>query len=168
MRKIFAIAILTVCTAFSVQAQAQQALQLFACTLQDGKTIDDVWALADAFREGTTSLENTDEASTSFLWTPFRGASPYDYIMGFMNSNLIDMVGALSTYYSSGIGAGLDDQFGATGDCISAIMFSEQIKNGVIGNSTQLWKHLAARSTKAPTRVISTMRWTSGTNRSPI
>lgn len=139
MRKIAAVAILVLCAPFGVQAQEQAAepavIQLFACKLQDGKTMENVWGLADAFRNGINSLESNDEGAAAFLWTSFRGATPYDYIMGFVNSNLKSMVEALSNYYSSGVGAGLDAQFGATGDCISAIVFSEQIKNGDIGNT---------------------------------
>lgn len=41
MKKILAIVILTVCSAFSVQAEEQQVLQLFASTLHDGKTGDE-------------------------------------------------------------------------------------------------------------------------------
>lgn len=134
MKKLLATTIFALCAPFGAHA-AEQVAQLFACKLQDGKTMENVWALADAFREGMSSLESSDEGSAAFLWTSFRGATPYDYIMGFTNSSLNEMVSGLSRYYSSGIGAGLDAQFGATGDCISAIMFSEQIKNGVIGNT---------------------------------
>ena len=135
MKKLFVITMLGICSAFSVQAQEQQVVQLFACTLQDGKTIDDVWSLVDNFRVGISSLENTDEGSGSFLWTSFRGATPYDYILGFTNSSLNDMVAGLDSYYSSGVGAPLDAQFAATGDCMSVISFSEQIRNGTIGNT---------------------------------
>jgi hypothetical protein len=134
MKKLLAIAIVSLCAPFGAHA-AEQVVQLFACELQDGKTMENVWALADSFREGMASLESSDEGAGAFLWTSFRGATPYDYIMGFTNSSLVDMTAGLSSYYSSGIGAGLDAQFQATGNCISGIMFSEQIKNGVIGNT---------------------------------
>jgi len=135
MKKLIAAAFLTICIPLASHAQEPAAVQLFACKLQPGKTMANVWALADAFNAGMAKLENTDEGAAAFLWTSFRGATPYDYIMGFVNSSLKDMVTGLSSYYSSGIGAALDAQFVATGDCISGIMFSEQIKNGVIGNT---------------------------------
>lgn len=135
MKILLTIAMLSLIAMFAAATQASQVVQAFACTLNDGKSIDNVWALTDAYIANWSKLDQSDEGAGAFLWTPFRGASDYDYIIGFTNSSLNDMVTGLASYYDSGVGAPLDAQFAETGDCISAIMMSDQIKNGTIGNT---------------------------------
>ena len=112
-----------------------QTLQLFGCKLNDGKTVEDVWSLMENFQAAMPRLNNQDEGFASFLWLPFRGASPYDYIWGVQNSDLVSMQKGIASYYESGVGAEIDQQFGATGDCISGIFNSTQIAEGRLGNT---------------------------------
>lgn len=135
MKRIFAVVALTICACSGVQAQEGQPIQLFACELNEGKTIDNVMALADAYRAAWPMMNISDEGSGAFVWTSFREATPYDYIVGFINSSLEDMSDSLQSYYGSGLGEGLDAQFIETGDCVSGIVFSEQIRNGTIGQT---------------------------------
>lgn len=114
---------------------APQTLQLFGCALNDGKSVEDVWSLAENFRAAMPKLNNQDEALGVFVWLPFRGASPYDYIWGVVNTDLLSMQQGLASYYESGVGAEFDQQFGATGDCISGIFNSHQVKEGQVGNT---------------------------------
>lgn len=134
MKKLVTATILALC-ASGAYAQDTQPIQIFACKLNHGKTMSNVMALAEAYRSAWPMLNNRDEGAGAFVWTSFREASPYDYIVGFINSSLKDMVAGLQNYYGSGLGAGLDARFTDTGDCISAIVFSEQIKDGVIGQT---------------------------------
>ena len=126
---------LAVCAAAGVHAQEAQPIQVFACELKDGQTMDNVMSLAEAYRAAWPMMDVADEGSGAFLWTSFREGTPYDYIVGFINSSLVDLTNSLESYYGSGLGAGLDAQFQATGDCVSAVVFSEQIKNGNIGQT---------------------------------
>lgn len=135
MKRTIAALILGYCAATAVQAQESLPIQLFACELNEGKNMANVMALAESYRTAWPALNIQDEGSGAFVWTSFREGSPYDYIMGFINSSLTEMVSGLQSYYGSGLGAGLDAQFQETGDCISAIVFSEQIKDGTIGQT---------------------------------
>jgi len=135
MRKLVTVMILALGAAAMGHAQESQPLQLFACKLNEGKTFSNVMGLAEAYRTAWPKIGNADKNAGAFIWTPFRQGSDYDYIVGFINSSLTDMVAGLKNYYGSGMGAGLDAQFAATGDCISAIMFSEEIKDGTIGQT---------------------------------
>jgi hypothetical protein len=110
-------------------AQDSQIVQAFACNLEDGKTNADVMALADAYRKAWPEMNQQDPMAGAFVWTSFREGSPYDYIVGFLNSDQKTMVAGLESYYASG-GAELDAQFAATGDCDATIMFTEQIRDG--------------------------------------
>jgi hypothetical protein len=92
-------------------------------------------ALADAYRTAWPAFDSPDEGAGAFVWTSFREGSDYDYIIGFINTSMSDMVASLQNYYGSGLGVGLDAQFGALGECDSAIVFSEQIKDGTIGQT---------------------------------
>ncbi len=135
MRKLLTVMILALGTAavgHAQESQDSQPLQVFACKLNEGKDFSSVMALAEAYRTAWDKMGNADENAGAFVWTPFRQGSEYDYIVGFINSTLTDMVNGLKNYYGSGMGAGLDAQFNATGDCISAIMFSEEVKDGTI------------------------------------
>jgi len=135
MRKLIYAVILCLGSAAFVHAQEAQPVQVFACKLNEGKNFGSVMDLAEAYRTAWGRMDNPDKNAGAFIWTPFRQGSDYDYIVGFINSSLSDMVAGLKNYYGSGLGAGLDAQFTATGDCISAIMFSEEIKDGTIGQT---------------------------------
>lgn len=134
MKRAIAILIVFGCGAVPALAQDAQPVQVFACKLHEGKTMENVMALAEAYRSAWPALGD-DPSAGAFVWTGFREATPYDYVVGFINASLTDMVSGLENYYGSGLGAGLDAQFTETGDCISAIVFSEQIRNGEIGQT---------------------------------
>lgn len=132
MRKLLTVMILTLCAAAGAYAQDSQPVQVFACDLNEGKSVSDVMALAEAYRTAWPSIGITDEGAGAFVWTSFREGTPYDYIVGFINSSLNDAAAGVQSYYGSGLGTGLDAQFQDVGTCDSAIVFSEQIKDGVI------------------------------------
>lgn len=135
MKRILAGLALTICMIAGVQAQEGQPVQVFACELNEGKTVDNVMALADAYRTAWPMMNIADEGAGAFVWTSFREGTPYDYVVGFINSSLEDLTAGLDSYYGSGLGQGLDAQFLETGNCISGIVFSEQIRNGTIGQT---------------------------------
>jgi hypothetical protein len=135
LRKLLSITVLALYAATGAYAQDSQATQVFACKLKEGQTVENVMSLAEAYRAAWPSMNQEDQGAGAFVWTAFREGTPYDYILGFLNSSLPDMAAGLASYYDSGVGAGLDAQFGETGDCDSAIVLSEQVRNGVIGNT---------------------------------
>ncbi len=135
MKKILGAMIIGLCASSGAYAQDQQVLQVFACNFNDGKNLDNLAAWIEDFREFATSGENQDPGAGSFAWLPFRGAAPYDYILGFISSSLNDMATGVQGYYASPQGQALEAQANETADCISGIVMSEQLRNGVIGNT---------------------------------
>lgn len=130
MKRLLTTIVFLTFAASGAAAQDAQVVQAFACKLHDGKTMSNVMALADSYREAWPAMGIKDPGGGAFVWTPFREGSPYDYIVGFTNTDLNAMVAGLTSYYGSGRGAGLDAEFAATGECDSLIAFSEQIRQG--------------------------------------
>lgn len=131
-------AVLLAAVTTGVQAQeaaSSQVIDMFACTLKEGKTLDNVWSLMDTLRGIGDAIDVEDPAASTFLWTRFRGEAPYDYIVGLTSSSLNEMAAGLNAYYSSGMGAAFDAQFQSVGDCNSYVAMSKQIRNGEIGNT---------------------------------
>lgn len=88
-------------------------MQVFGCKLNPGKSMADVMAPAEAYRSKWSSMKIADKGAGAFVWTSFREGTPYDYIVGFLNTSLKDSVASLESYYGSGVGAGLDAQSAA-------------------------------------------------------
>jgi hypothetical protein len=110
-----------------------QVVQIFGCTLSDGQTQDDVWALADAFAANAATMNNPDDASGLFLWMPYRGATPYDFAFGVLSGDLNSMAAGSAAYQASDGAAAIGARFQAMDGCDSAIMMSDQISEGKIG-----------------------------------
>ncbi len=127
-------------TAFAVLALAAaavhaaptpaQVVQIFGCTLNDGQTADNVWGAMDALSANAAITENSDPAFGLFLWIPYRGATPYDFAFGVLSSDLNTMAAGSTAYAASAGAAAFGARLGAMGDCVSAIMTSNQISEG--------------------------------------
>ena len=138
MRKLFALTILSLAfvtgNALAEDATSGGIVQVFGCTLQDGQTTDNVWALMDALGTPEGAAAPPDPAFGVFFWAPFRGATDYDFAFGVLNSDLVSMADAGSAYAASARGQANDLRFENTvSDCDSAIMSVEELKEASIG-----------------------------------
>ena len=130
-------------TAFAVLALAAgavhaapppaQVVQIFGCTLNDGQTQDNVWALTDALTANAATQETPDAAFGLFLWVPYRGATPYDFAFGVLSSDLNSMAAGSASYAASAGAAAIGARFQTLAGCDSAIMTSDQLSEGTIG-----------------------------------
>jgi len=120
-------------------AQAEDATpggiaQVFGCTLNEDQTIDNVWALMDALGSPGDVAAPPDPAFGIFLWAPFRGATPYDFVFGVLNSDLVSMAEGSTAYAASARGQSNGLRFASTvSDCDSVIMTVEELKEATIG-----------------------------------
>jgi hypothetical protein len=97
--------------------------------------MNDVWTTMEAFANmDIPSTAAPDPAYSAWLWTPFRGASPYDFIWGVNSSSLNAMGQGVTDYNAAPGAAAMNAQFGATANCISGIVMSQQIAVGALGN----------------------------------
>lgn len=108
-------------------------VQVFGCTLQDGRTMLDAREVLRDLAANAQEAENTDPQWGMFVWTPVRGTSEADFIMGVINSDLRAMSSGLSAFAGSEAGQALTQRMQAMANCGSAIMTSEQIADGAIG-----------------------------------
>ena len=134
MKKLFFGALLCAFVPFSHAQDAAQpvnsVLQLFSCSLNPGQNADDVWSLLEAVRDQAMSQGDAQGADLGiFLWTPFRGATDYDYIWGATSPDLVTTMQGLANYASSGGAEALGPRFQALNErCHSMIAMSEQTK----------------------------------------
>jgi hypothetical protein len=106
--------------------------QVFACTLAEGKTMDNVWVSMDALAKFP---REQDPEFNIFLWTQMRGAYPYDFILGVNNGDMVKMAeGFTQVVTRPGWDAWAQD-FGDTANCISGVIKSEQIRAGTLGTT---------------------------------
>ena len=110
-----------------------QVVQIFGCTLSEGQTQDNVWALADALAANSATQNNPDDAFGMFVWIPYRGATPYDFAFGVLSSDLNAMAAGSMAYQASAGSAAIGARFQTLAGCDSAIMMSDQITEGKIG-----------------------------------
>lgn len=138
MNKLRVIA-LTAFGLFALETNAQESpapeiVNVFACQLNEGKTIDNVWSTLEALAKmNVPSKTPPDPNGTVFLWTPFRTGAPYDYIWGYTNSTLNSMSSALIDYVAAPGVEAMEAQFDATGTCISMIATSQAVRTGALG-----------------------------------
>lgn len=140
MRKLLGVLTLALLSHGSLAAETELPTgytQVFGCNLKEGKTLENVWGVVERFRTHVSGMKTVaaDPNFAAFLWTPFRGAMPYDFVWGVTSSTLPDLGDALTEYYGSQAGTDLDRQFFDVSDCISGIMAAEQLNVGQIGNS---------------------------------
>ncbi|MFX3658248.1 MAG: hypothetical protein ACN6I7_03740 [bacterium] len=112
---------------------AQGVTQLFSCNLAAGQNMEDVWSLLEAVRDQITEPRS---GFSLFLWTPFRGATGYDYIWGATDASLTAMMEGMAEYARSPGARLLGPRFAAVNErCDSVVLLSEQMKAGAIGNT---------------------------------
>lgn len=110
-----------------------QVVQIFGCTLNEGQTQDNIWALADALAANSATQENPDDAFGMFVWIPYHGATPYDFAFGVLSSDLNSMAAGSISYQASAGAAAIGARFQTLAGCDSAIMMSDQLSEGTIG-----------------------------------
>jgi hypothetical protein len=138
MRKIIALAIISLTFVFG-NAQAEDATpggiaQVFGCTLQEGKSSDNIWSLMDSLARPGENDASTDPAFGIFFWAPYRSATPYDFVFGVLNSDLVAMAEGSVAYAASAKGQADGMQFENTvSDCDSVIVSVEELKEATIG-----------------------------------
>lgn len=111
-------------------------VNVFACKLNDGKSLADVWSTLEALaRMNVPSKAGPDPAGNVFLWTPFRGGAPYDYVWGYGSTDLDTMGQDLVDYLAAPGSEAMEMKFAATGQCISMIATSKVLRAGTLGNS---------------------------------
>jgi hypothetical protein len=109
---------------------------VFACNLHDGKTLTDAWATLEAFAKmNVVTTASADPGRAVWLWTPLRGASPYDFVWGVNSSSLLAMGQGMTDYAADPGTPAMTAQFAATAKCISVIVTSDQLQTGAIGNT---------------------------------
>lgn len=107
--------------------------QVFACNLSDGQTDSDIWALADALRANSEAMDSPDPANGMFLWMPYRGATPYDFVMGVISSDLNAMAAGSKAFQASDGAGAIRSRIQNMAGCDSAIMTTEKLSDGKIG-----------------------------------
>lgn len=139
MRRSTGIALFVMLVVSATIAAAQEAqgpggvVQLFGCTLNEGQTADNVWAAVEALADVPADQANPDPAFGVFVWTPFRGATPYDWVLGVISTDLVSMAEGGEAYAASPRAEANGLRFAALGDCVSVIASSEQLTVGSIG-----------------------------------
>lgn len=108
-----------------------QVAQVFACTLADGQTGDNAWALMDALRDNVG--DDVEPEFGMFVWVPYRGPTDYDFVFGVITRDLNSMAEGSMAYAGSSGAAAIGQRFQTLESCDSAIMMSEQITEGRIG-----------------------------------
>ncbi len=128
------------CVALAAEAPPQSPppgyTQVFACTLRDGKTMDDLWATMESF--ATPEVVSTgagDPGFSIFMWAPFRTAAPYDFVWGVNSSSLVQLGRGLSEYLAGPTTPAIEARFNDTAECIAGIVMSRQTRMGSIGNT---------------------------------
>ncbi len=140
MNRLFVI-LLTVTGLFALDVSAQDAsrtqpgiVNVFACKLNPGKNMDNVWATLEALATMNVPTQNPpDPAGNIFLWTPFRSGAPYDYVWGYNNSNLNAMSRDLADYVAAPGMTAMEARFADTGTCIAMIAGSKVVRDSPIG-----------------------------------
>lgn len=137
MKKLFVISFLAIVFSSSWvhAADPAQVIQIFGCNVAQGKTMDNVWSTMEALGAVRSDATSEDAGYSIFLWTPFRGATEYDFVFGVTSSSLIAMGQGISSYYGSAEGQASGARFADLGDCVSGIVFSEQLAEGKLGNT---------------------------------
>lgn len=108
----------------------------FACKLNKGKTYDNVWSTLEALANMNIAWRaGPDPAGSVFLWTPFRTSSDYDYIWGYNSTDLNRMGQDLEDYLASPGADAMEARMADTGDCVSMIAQSRDLRAGTIGNT---------------------------------
>jgi len=122
------------CVLTSVATAQESVLQLFACNLNEGKTMENVWSTLETMRGlSGNNQELTDPGFGVFLWTPFRGSLGFDYIWGITNSDLNEMAAGYKGFVESGNAMVMGPRFGALASCTSSISLTEQTRAGSVG-----------------------------------
>jgi hypothetical protein len=103
--------------------------QIFACTLPEGKTMQDVWSTLD---ELAKFPRNKDPEFSIFFWTQMRGSLPYDFVLGVNSGDLVKMAEGLAEAVAAPGWDAWAQRFNATADCISGIVKSEQVRAGTL------------------------------------
>jgi hypothetical protein len=115
------------------EPQPSRVVQAFACNLSDGQTSEDVWALMDALRANAETMDSPDPANGLFLWLPYRGATPYDFLVGVISSDLNAMAAGSMAFQASPGVADIRARFQKMAGCDSGILISDQLSDGKIG-----------------------------------
>jgi hypothetical protein len=131
---VFALLTLVAGTAHAIQPPGR-VVQAFACNLSPGQTMDDVWALMDALTANSKTMDSPDPANGMFVWMPYRGATPYDFVVGVISSDLEAMAAGSMAYQKSAGAAAIRARFERFAGCDSGIMMSEQLSEATIGMS---------------------------------
>ena len=117
------------------EAPASQVVNVFACKLNEGKTMDNVWSALEALAKmNIPSQSPPDPAGSVFLWTPFRSGAPYDYVWGYTNSSLSSMSRDMLDYVAAPGMEAMEERFADTGKCISMVAQSRNVRTGAISN----------------------------------
>ena len=124
---------LTVGTAQADHHLTSGVVQVFGCSLNAGRTMNDARSVIRALAQNASAAEIPDPQFGMFVWRPFRGASEYDFVLGVINSDLKSMAAGIAGFEASPEGQSLNDRIEATADCVSGIFESNQLSAGQIG-----------------------------------
>ena len=106
--------------------QGSFLVNLFACTLNPGKTHADLWRSMERLADSTR-----DSNGNAFLWLPMRSGMDIDYIAGFTASDLTQWADNLEAF-NAGRGAKLMPELAQLSICRSGIYAADTMRSGQI------------------------------------
>lgn len=109
-------------------AELGMVREVFACNLNEDKTMADVMAARDYMTERLSDIgvPNRD----GYVWTPVSGGSDFDYIW-FDNVGTLNQFGEeTDTWQASATGREVDDNWGKIEQCVSGVLLRETIYEG--------------------------------------
>ena len=110
-------------------AETGPVREYYACNFKDGKGVDDLLAARDRLVEEIAKIGSADLSNqVSFLWTPIKGSTGYDFIWFDMAENMNAMGRAFDAFGNSGAPAVMDPIFQSLSECSSTgIVTHDQI-----------------------------------------
>jgi len=130
MKHTIAALLCAVSTLFSLSLAAAETnvVEAFACTLQPGKTMKDVEAVANYFAAERSKIASPAlQKMVSRTWTPTVGRVPFDFV--WFNSNLTytEWGAATKAFNASPVGADVLARFNAVADCPSTGLYATEM-----------------------------------------
>ncbi|MCZ6659529.1 MAG: hypothetical protein O7C67_19765 [Gammaproteobacteria bacterium] len=110
-------------------AETGPVREFYACNYQEGKGLDDLMAVRDLLVEEIAKIGSADLSNqVTFLWTPFKATTDWDFLWFDMHENLNAMGRASDAYENSEAPAVLGPRFAEVLECPSSgIVTHEQI-----------------------------------------
>lgn len=131
MRKLVRLLLTAVllCSFNAIAAETGPVREFYACNYKDGKGYDDLMSVRDFYVGEIAKIGSADLGNmVSFLWTPYKAATDWDFLWFDMHENMNAMGRAADAFDNSASAAPVAARFEEVSECPSAgIVTHEQI-----------------------------------------